>query len=65
MKSVAYVGFSRETEVDENIFNKDIEIGYVKVPCFECNGSKIFELPNGDIEPCVCCKAVGKVYINC
>ena len=65
MKSIAYLGFSRETEVEEIISNKDIETGYVKVTCFECEGSKIFEYPSGEVDICVCCKGVGKVYINC
>lgn len=65
MEALVYLGFKRTTEKQANIFKREIEEGYAKVTCFECEGSKVFELPNGKKEPCVNCKGTGKVYINC
>ena len=65
MESVVYLGFKRTTEKQVNIFNYEIKEGYAKVACFECEGSKEFELPGGEKESCVNCKGTGEVYINC
>ena len=65
MEAIVYLGFKRTTEKQENIFNCEIEEGYAKVTCFECEGSKTFTYPDGKQDSCINCKGTGEVYINC
>ena len=65
MKAITYLGFSRNTEMEENITNQNIKDGYTKVICYECQGSKIFTYPDKEIVSCLNCKGTGKIYINC
>lgn len=63
---IAYLGFYRETCKDiYNVTENDIDLGFKKVDCFECNGTGIWDfIEYIPAEPCVCCKGTGKIYIN-
>lgn len=37
----------------------EIGIGYFDIDCLDCNGTGIFQLPDGE-EKCVACKGTGK-----
>jgi DnaJ-class molecular chaperone len=61
---IAYLGFSRTTEVD--VDPRDLGCGAGEVPCFECEGSGIWAFMEPEIpaEPCVNCKGTGIVLIS-
>ena len=77
MKAIAYLGFYRETPEEVEVTKDDIKQGYAYVPCFECEGTGIWdyypdnyfdyekEIPTGKYFQCVDCKGTGKVLINC
>ena len=76
MKVVAYLGWYRETPVEVEIAKEDIKRGYSYIPCFECEGTGIWDYYPDDYFPigyvpiktdlsCVVCKGTGKVLINC
>ena len=42
-----------------------MDYGYMLVPCNDgCNGTGLFELPDGDEMQCVNCKGTGAIWIN-
>jgi DnaJ-class molecular chaperone len=76
MKAIVYLGWYRETSVKVDITKEDVKRGYVFVPCFECEGTGVWNyypddyFPNGYIPTkkelrCTTCKGTGKVLINC
>lgn len=77
MKVIAYLGWYRETPIEVEITEEDVERGYGFVPCFECEGTGIWdyypddyfdyekEIPTGKEFQCINCKGTGKVLINC
>ena len=60
------------------ITKKDLLYGFITIPCDDCGGTGIFNIPDGEIgvtytaknpckwksTECVCCKGTGKVYVT-
>jgi hypothetical protein len=77
IKAIAYVGFWSTTPIEVEVTEQDTERGYAYVPCFECEGTGIWdyypkdffdyekEIPVGKEFQCINCKCTGKVLINC
>ena len=77
MKAIAYLGFSRKTPTEVEVAEEDIKNGYSYVPCFECEGTGIWDYypddffnykdnsPTGKDFQCINCKGTGRVLINC
>jgi len=77
MKVIAYLGWYRETPMKVKVTRQNIKQDYGFVPCFECEGTGIWDYypkdyfqhegRNPTIEDfqCINCKGTGKVLINC
>ncbi|NYC91918.1 hypothetical protein [Clostridium beijerinckii] len=42
MKAIVYLGLFRETPIEVEVTEQDIERGYAFVHCFECEGTGIW-----------------------
>lgn len=60
---IAYLGWSRETEVECNPIDKGCGAG--EVDCFECGGDGDWTKYHPESEPTVCvdCKGTGKIFV--
>jgi hypothetical protein len=39
--------------------------GVVFIECPECEGTGLFEMADGEFQPCNCCKTTGLMAISC
>lgn len=76
MKAIAYLGWIRTTPIEVEVTKGDIKRGYAYVPCFECEGTGIWNyypdgyfplgyVPTRTDLSCTTCKGTGKVLIDC
>ena len=54
-----------DNPVDElDVSVEDIESGFAKIGCPDCDGTGIFLMPDDTGEMCVMCKGTGYLYAN-
>lgn len=65
MRSILYVGWSRNTEVEIEINENDSELGCTYISCVECNGTGMWDfIEYIPVDECVGCKGTGKILIS-
>lgn len=56
------VVYPRGEEVEASY--EDIERGFTRTECFECDGAGVFVITDYDYQECVSCKGSGEVVVS-
>ncbi len=50
--------------MDLEVTEQELEYGFAYIPCYDCDGTGKFSLPDDELVDCVQCKASGRLPIN-
>ncbi len=53
-----------DTQAEMTLSPEEIDFGFTRIPCADCDGTGQFTLPDDTQEPCVCCKGTGWLWVT-